>query len=142
MLIATSIMLVSCRSSLDLKLNSARIAEVDSYGYSKDNPICISYYHMKSDSIIYTYVKRLSTYNKQFSESDKVFMAIPLDSLKECVVIKISDTVINKSLKRKRVLKECTIKSGNQLFLLYFDTKRSGKEVKIPKGLFFSRLCG
>ncbi|MBK8808159.1 MAG: hypothetical protein IPO21_16650 [Bacteroidales bacterium] len=125
-----------------MKINSAHNCDDESYGYSMGNPICIKFKQVCSDSIIYAYVNRLSSYNEIVNEDNIEYShIIPIDSLKSCQVIRINDVIVDKTNKRSRVLRECTIKSDTKTIILYFDTKKSNGKLKVPKGLIYSRLC-
>ena len=159
MLISTIVIFVSCRSSLELKINGARYCEDASYGYSMDSPICIRYKKVNSDSLINAYVNRL--WNNDRSIADKNIINIRPKRIKSDSVIpksnnkkgwnmisyhviKIRNLSICHANKKNKILKECTIMSDDekQSIVLYFDTNKSDRKLKVPIGFLYSQLSG
>jgi len=156
MLISTILIVVSCRSSLELKINSAKDCKDESYGFSMNNPICIKYKNVSSDSIINVYVNKLWNNNQSINDKNIINIRQKGDSIiQESAdkkywnmisyhVIKIRTILITLENKKNKLLRECTIKSDNdkQTIVLYFNTNKSDRKLKVPFGFFFSRLSG
>jgi hypothetical protein len=65
-------------------------------------------------------------------------------NLSSCKIIELKSIRYSSSSIRSRILNECTIMSidDNQTFILYFDTNKSDRHLKVPVGFFYGRLCG
>lgn len=133
--------LFGCQTSdLSVKLNRASYTNDSTYGYSINNPICIKYKNLNSESLIRAYVHNL---NKGEIVDSKPY----LQTLMNWNVVSIVETIENnpgrKSLAKKTTIQECLIQSDDKKFntKLYFNTNKN-KPLKIPVGFSYARLCG
>ena len=135
-LIFCSVILYDCKTpnqtlELSLELLKAKSSTDESYGYTIENPIGVKYKDVNSDTVIIYFVKNLIDIDRYNSFSGP-YKIIDLKEL----------SPKNGSL--DKIIKECTIRTsdGAKTIKLYFDPDKSIKELKVPRGFFYTRLTG
>jgi len=132
LIIICFISLNGCKTNLGLELNKAFTSDDWTYGYSISNPIFVKIKGVDSDSLILAYVSRL------FRNGDLTsYRVIKINEIQ-------SETNNLQSKSFKQPIKECILVSEDKkdTLKLYFNTDKKKKNLKIPKGFFYGRLCG
>jgi hypothetical protein len=126
------ISLCGCKTNLGIELNKAISSDDITYGYSIDNPIIVKFKGVSSDSLIHVYVSRLARNGNMTS-----YHIIKINEIK-------NDTSDLHSKRIKHTIKECILvsKDKKETIILYFNTNKKSRNLKIPKGFFYERLCG